>query len=249
MREESCEDTVKTVWRHGENVVGNIARTANGLRDWSKNKFGDCAREMRECTARMGKLMKEEPTEENIAHMRAIDGRMDELEKREELFWRQRSRQDWLKFGDKNSKFFHAKAKQRATRNHIDSIQDAAGLVYEEEEEIAEIFVQHFESLFTANEHVDMDPVLDKIEAKLTAPIQQMLAEPYVAEEIRIALKQMHPTKAPGPDGMCALFFQKFWNTVGRDVENTLLDVLNNGGDIGLLNQTFIALIPEKKSM
>lgn len=55
MREESCEDTVKTVWRNGEGVIGNLARTATGLREWSKNKFGDFSREMRDGgSARLG---------------------------------------------------------------------------------------------------------------------------------------------------------------------------------------------------
>ena len=247
LKEESCEDTIKKAWQPEEDVCRNITRTARELRGWSKETFGGVAKELRECKMSMGKLMEEEPTAENLNQMRALDERMDELEAREEIYWRQRSRQDWLKYGDKNSKFFHAKAKQRASRNNIARIKDESGLVYEEEGEIAELFVQHFETLFTANESVESAPVLDKVTAKLSRPMQNMLTEPYVAAEIHQALKQMHPTKAPGPDGMCALFYQKFWSIVGHDVEKKLLDILNNGGDIESLNHTYIALIPKKK--
>lgn len=52
----------------------------------------------------MQKLMEEEPTPEVIEQMKMIDGRMDELEKKEEVYWKQRSRQDWLVSGDKNTK-------------------------------------------------------------------------------------------------------------------------------------------------
>ena len=36
------------------------------------------------------------------------------------------------------------------------------------------------------------------------------LVKDFDAEEVRRALFQIHPTKAPGPDGMSAIFFQHF---------------------------------------
>lgn len=113
-----------------------------------KNKFGDLACEMHECTAQMASLMIEVQSDEIIAKMRVIDDIKDELEKRDEIYWRQRSRQDFLKSGEKNISFFRKKAKQRVHWNHIESIKDEAGQIFEEEEEIQEVIAGHFENLF-----------------------------------------------------------------------------------------------------
>jgi hypothetical protein len=45
----------------------------------------------------------------------------------EDLKWRQRAKMDWFKFGDRNSKFFHACANQRRKANNIDHIHDEGG--------------------------------------------------------------------------------------------------------------------------
>lgn len=125
--------------------------------------------------------------------MRALDERMDELDKREEVVWKQTSKQDWLSHGDKNSKFFHTKAKKREARNNIDHIYDAAGNIFEEEEQITKVFVQHFAKLSIANNYTDPELVIEKTDLKVSDSMVQMLSAPYTGEEVVEALSQMHP--------------------------------------------------------
>lgn len=55
----------------------------------------------------------------------------------------------------------------------------------------------------------------------------------------------MNPSKALGPDGVHALFFQKYWDIVGQETSRICLEVLNEKKDMIPLNKTSISLIPK----
>ena len=74
------------------------------------------------------------------------------------------------------------------------------------------------------------------------------MLKPYLAQEVKCAVFQMHPSKAPGPDGMSCLFFQKFWHIVGIDVTQAVLSVLSLGHLLKKVNFTHLALIPKVKN-
>ena len=70
---------------------------------------------------------------------------------------------------------------------------------------------------------------------------------PYSKDDIYAALQQMHPCKAPGPDGMHAIFCQRFWHIVGDDVTKFVSDILHGFSSLASINDTNIALIPKVK--
>lgn len=55
----------------------------------------------------------------------------------------------------------------------------------------------------------------------------------------------MHPTKAPGPDGMSAVFFQKYWDIVGGDVTKMIQNVFCSGLLPRDINKFYVVLIPK----
>ena len=45
-----------------------------------------------------------------------------------------------------------------------------------------------------------------------------MLVAKFTKNEVEEVIQQMAPLKAPGPDGLPPLFYQKFWPSIGEDV-------------------------------
>lgn len=71
------------------------------------------------------------------------------------------------------------------------------------------------------------------------------LCVPFSSDEVRLGIFDMHLSKASGPDGFTALFYQKFWPVIGQDVTKEVLSILNDQGDISYWNSTIITQIPK----
>ena len=106
----------------------------------------------------------------------------------------------------------------------------------------------YFENLFSAGSGDQMDQCLNAVPCKVTPDMQNILSSEFSVEEIRVVLFQMGSTKTPGPDGMNALFYQKFWHIVGDSVIVAVLDYLNSGVMVLEINHTNIVLILKVKN-
>ncbi|XP_057419187.1 uncharacterized protein LOC130713437 [Lotus japonicus] len=94
---------------------------------------------------------------------------------------------------------------------------------------------------------VDIQEATRLVEGRVSPVMLNILNAPFTREDVEEALFQMHPNKAPGIDGLPALFYQKFWHIVGDDVVNFCLQVLSGQMSPGMINQTLIVLIPKVK--
>lgn len=136
----------------------------------------------------------------------------------EEIYWRQKSRMLWLREGDRNTRYFHAKTKQRRARNRITRLRNSMNEWAETEDEIEQVATTYFQQLFTSSNPSTVDDTIRHIAASVDEEMNQRLLQVPQDEEIREAAFAINPEKAPGPDGMTSLFYQRFWKTVGKDV-------------------------------
>lgn len=119
-------------------------------------------------------------------------GEINNLPHHEEVYLRQRSRAIWLQAGDKITKFFHEQASQRRRKYMIDGLRDEEGVWCTDEDGIVGIADRYFKNIFSTSHLNIVDEVLDSVDSVVTEEMNQSLLRPFMGEEVRRALFQMH---------------------------------------------------------
>ncbi|KAF5445283.1 hypothetical protein F2P56_034346 [Juglans regia] len=187
-------------------------------------------------------------TGEHVVAMKQIQEEVVSAITTNDINWKQRAKQHWLKHGDKNTQYFHMQASQRKKINAVKSIEDSQGRVVTDQSEIGEVFTCFFSSLFTTSQPLSIDQCLQEMDTKLDMDMKAWLLKPFTREEITATVFKMNPLGSPGPNGFPSQFSQKNWEVEGDQVCNFALDFLNHGRSLSEVNDTFITLIPKVQS-
>lgn len=77
--------------------------------------------------------------------------------------------------------------------------------------------------MFTSISPSKIEEVLNEVPSLVTDRMNEALISLATEEEVRQALFMMHLETASGPYGITALFFQRAWHTIKKD----LLELIN----------------------
>jgi hypothetical protein len=78
-----------------------------------------------------------------------------------------------------------------------------------EEEAMKEVATNYFLNLFTSSTGTRMNELLECIDRRVTPEMNEMLNKEFSHKEDKEALDSIGDLKAPGLDGMHALFYKK----------------------------------------
>lgn len=134
----------------------------------------------------------------------------------EETFWRQRSKVEWLKEGDRNKSFFHNAVRGRRLRNKVLMLRDNQGNEQYSEGSKGNVAVEFFTDLFVSSNPFDMEQLFEGFPCKVTQSMNVELTKPISPEEIKRAAFGIKGDSAPGEDGLTGFFYQKYWHVVGQ---------------------------------
>ncbi|KAL4295344.1 hypothetical protein GQ457_12G013630 [Hibiscus cannabinus] len=223
MDDDECEAKVREAWlEQSSSTLRKIKSVGSKLGPWQKAKRSSTFQKKKLLRDKIDRLMMEEISETNFEALKLAKQELKKVLDTEERYWRQRSRVQWLKAGDRNTAFFHARANGRRKKNMVKGITDKEGVWVE-----------------------GTDKVIEAVETCITPDMNSKLCAGFTVEEVKRAFLQIHPNKSPGIDGLPASFFRKYWNICGHDLLTLCLDLLDGRSSWSDINRTIIVLIPK----
>ena len=160
------------------------------------------------------------------------------------ISWRQKSREIWLKEGDKNIGFFHTMTNSHKRQSQIRKLR-INGVWFTKKIALRQNIANAFKDLLT--DTGDWGATFDKLTfSKLNDMEASSLEIPFSMEEVSSALSDLNGDKAPSPDGLTIAFWQSCWDIVRDDVMRMFRDFHEIGKFVRSLNATFIVMIPKK---
>ncbi|KAF4379516.1 hypothetical protein G4B88_028758 [Cannabis sativa] len=135
-----------------------LCRTKKELKLWNQNVFDFCDKNLRHLRNQLESVQKMSITHSMVAKEAEIQMEILDMEEKMGRSLRQKSRENWLQFGDGNSKFFHKSTLIRRRRNYIGAVRDGEGQWIRGRGDIGKYFQDCFHAMFCfSNPHIDAD--------------------------------------------------------------------------------------------
>ncbi|KAL0005366.1 hypothetical protein SO802_012927 [Lithocarpus litseifolius] len=241
---------VRNAWRDNQDLDIAVTSFTASARRWNKEVFGNLFGRRKRIEARLKgvqKALAERPSESLLELDRTLRLEHGEVKELINEFWAMKSRLNWLVSGERNTTFFHASVLNRRRRNRITRLSDNVGNLIVDEREVAEYIRRWYVNMYTTEmgESQRRSWDIPNWQVKLSEEEGQVLASPVTDQEIKDGLWALKSFKAPGPDGLHAGFYQRFWLLTGKSVIETVRKVFETGAVPAFLNTTLITLIPK----
>ncbi|XP_060190365.1 uncharacterized protein LOC132619488 [Lycium barbarum] len=232
-------------------VVGKLNRLKNVFYKLNTERFSEIEKQADKASEELTQcqiLIQQDPRNGTLIEQEIkLHKECIKLNTTREAFLRQRSKVQWLKEGDQNTRFYHSVIKARRTHNRIFSNKTADGQSKTDMEGITKAFTDYYRELLRTNNNQRKHANSDIIRRGTVVNEGQRcrLVEKFTEKEIKIVLWEIDGDKAPSPDGYGSQFFKDSWEIVKKDLIAGVQEFFETGRVLKGVNNTVITLIPK----
>nr|GLL21643.1 hypothetical protein TSUD_63510 [Ipomoea trifida] len=130
LTDQRLKSVVQSAWCPSRAFSENILVTVAALSDWNTNVFGNIFHRKKIIIARLSGVQRKiaQNCHRGLLSLeKKLATEYQEILYQEELLWYQRSREDWIVSGDRNTKYYHVAATIRKSRNSFSSLRGEVG--------------------------------------------------------------------------------------------------------------------------
>ncbi|CAL1406862.1 unnamed protein product [Linum trigynum] len=205
---------------------------AEKLTEWNKSTFGNVFQKKRRLLSRIHEIQKKIANDFSPGLFKLqskLEKELDDVLEQGELIWFQRSREQWVRFGERNTAYFHQQAIIRRRRNRIASLKNDNGEWVSDPQELAAMVFDFFALLYLQDDQEYSDNMPKHAFPRLSQDDFRQLLLPFTGADIFKAIQDMKPFQAPSPDGFQAIFYQRSWQVVGKALIDLALSFFSTG--------------------
>lgn len=164
---------------------------------WSK-KFSNVQKQIKLLKTELASITNGQEAECYRKRIQGIKGKIEALWKHEEMYWGMRLRIMWLKWGDRNTKYFHATTIQRKQRNRISMLQISDSGWSNDPGKLKEVTTDFFTELYSLGGPHDFQPIIDQCPSVVREKVNEALTSRITLHEVKNAVFQLGAVKYPG---------------------------------------------------
>ncbi|XP_052112461.1 uncharacterized protein LOC127744218 [Arachis duranensis] len=238
-------NVVNTSWNIQGSWTEGISNFKSRITDWNRSVFGNIFQRKQKILRRLQGInlsLGQSPNSFLEKLQKDLWGEYEQTLNQEEMLWFQKSRNKWIEFGDRNTKFFHGSTMIRRRKNIIVSLQNDTGEWINDKPTLENMATSFFNNLYTdSSPHTPF--FLQNMFPNLNNTESHALGRNVSNEEIKDAMFDIGSWKALGRDGLQAIFYQSQWSKIGNDVCNLTKSIFLQPKKVKEVNETLITLI------
>lgn len=145
---------MKHAWRQSDSWNTNIARLTSRLIQWNQDVYGNHFKRKRRLLDRLegiDRALFQGPNERFFQLKKELWTQYNSILDQEEAYWFQQARSQWIRLGDRNTRYFHQKSLVRRRSNRIEALLNEHDEWVYAEVDIQQALISYFHKLFSSD--------------------------------------------------------------------------------------------------